>query len=41
MFTDKDSIINVPINRMLDVLEDVMHLRGIKYARLDGSTPQP
>ncbi|KAF9067977.1 SNF2 family N-terminal domain-containing protein [Rhodocollybia butyracea] len=26
---------------MLDVLEDMMHLRGIKYARLDGSTPRP
>ncbi|KAJ3971049.1 SNF2 family N-terminal domain-containing protein [Lentinula raphanica] len=26
---------------MLDVLEDMMHLRGIKYARLDGNTPRP
>lgn len=28
-------------DRMLDVLEDMMHLRDIKYARLDGSTPRP
>ncbi|KAF9259046.1 hypothetical protein L218DRAFT_908811 [Marasmius fiardii PR-910] len=27
--------------RMLDVLEDMLHLRGIKYARLDGSTSRP
>ncbi|KAJ4486561.1 SNF2 family N-terminal domain-containing protein [Lentinula edodes] len=26
---------------MLDVLEDMMHLRDIKYARLDGSTLRP
>ncbi|KIK50982.1 hypothetical protein GYMLUDRAFT_208922 [Collybiopsis luxurians FD-317 M1] len=26
---------------MLDVLEDMMSLRNIKYARLDGSTPRP
>lgn len=28
-------------HRMLDVLEDMMHLRDIKYARLDGSTLRP
>ncbi|GAA5963892.1 hypothetical protein JCM21900_003969 [Sporobolomyces salmonicolor] len=27
--------------RMLDILEDHMHLRGYKYARLDGSTSRP
>ncbi|KAI5479678.1 nucleosome remodeling complex ATPase subunit (Snf2h) [Pseudohyphozyma bogoriensis] len=27
--------------RMLDILEDFMSLRGIKYARLDGSTSRP
>ncbi|KAJ8075575.1 hypothetical protein PM082_021205 [Marasmius tenuissimus] len=26
---------------MLDALEDMLHLRGIKYARLDGSTARP
>ncbi|KAG7085999.1 hypothetical protein E1B28_003522 [Marasmius oreades] len=26
---------------MLDVLEDMLHLRGINYARLDGSTRRP
>jgi SWI/SNF-related matrix-associated actin-dependent regulator of chromatin subfamily A member 5 len=27
--------------RMLDILEDFMTLRGITFARLDGSTPRP
>ncbi|KAK7455882.1 hypothetical protein VKT23_010919 [Stygiomarasmius scandens] len=27
--------------KMLDMLEDMMHLRSIKYARLDGSTKRP
>jgi SWI/SNF-related matrix-associated actin-dependent regulator of chromatin subfamily A member 5 len=27
--------------RMLDVLEDFLALRGISYARLDGSTCRP
>uniref|UniRef100_A0A0W0G9B7 Helicase C-terminal domain-containing protein n=1 Tax=Moniliophthora roreri TaxID=221103 RepID=A0A0W0G9B7_MONRR len=27
--------------RMLDCLEDMLYLRGIKYARLDGSTSRP
>jgi SWI/SNF-related matrix-associated actin-dependent regulator of chromatin subfamily A member 5 len=26
---------------MLDIMEDFMHLRGIPYARLDGSTSRP
>ena len=26
---------------MLDLLEDFMELRGIAYARLDGSVPRP
>ena len=30
-----------PDCRMLDVCEDYFHLRGWKYARLDGSTTRP
>ena len=28
-------------SRMLDLLEDFMHLRSIRYARLDGQTCRP
>ena len=31
---------NIPCS-MLDLLEDFMELRGISYARLDGSVPRP
>lgn len=30
-----------PSHSMLDLLEDFMELRGIPYARLDGSTTRP